>query len=260
MTTRQIVWLLSLVFLSVSPSYAKTYFSCEYSQSNIGTAKVSGFLENRSGMVELSGDAILDNSHSRDSVAFNRQIRVNEETLRYAKYTGSTLFYFYTLSVPKNLHQVTTQNFKAYITAIREGVAGKQDIELKCQKPINIEVMTMFVEEYRNLITYDRLLPEHKEFITPVQSSSDLPENILSALKAMKISIANDWEFENDSAGSGYVINISQNRDENDAMAVTYKGRTIGFIFNITECNSEECYGWDALYLDSNGTVIFKSF
>ena len=34
----------------------------------------------------------------------------------------------------------------------------------------------------------------------------------------------------------------------------------IGYVFNVTTCNSEECYGFDSLYLGPRGKLHYKSF
>lgn len=261
MSSFKVILLSTILNFSLSTAYSKTFFSCEFNQFNIGSAKVSGSIDNRKGQLLLSGDAILDNGYSTERVEFNRQIRSNEATLNYSKYTGSTLFHFYSFSVPKSLDALSTPFFKAYITAIREGVGGKQDIELNCVKSLYTDVINSFVSEYRNLLTYDRLIPEHKEMVKPIQDPQDLPKGVLETLKSLKITFSIDWDFDSNNNGSSpYVINFSPTVDENDAMAIIVDQKEIGYIFNITECNVEECYGWDALYIDANGTVIFKSF
>lgn len=258
MNTLKLVFLLS-IFSTGLMANERTYFRCDFYQPHLGKAQVSGHLDQRNGQLTLSGDALLDNSYSRKNIAFHRQIRVNENTYKFSKYTGSTLFYFYTFSVPKGLEQMGTSNFKAYITAIREGVGGKQDIELSCQKTLHLDLINSFVREYRNLITYYHLKPEHRELVELISLPQDLPKTILETLSSLNISLALDWDFFEDNPNS-YIINFSASPEESDAMAIVKDGETIGYIFNVTECNIEECYGWDALYLGANGTVIFKSF
>jgi hypothetical protein len=249
-----------ITYLGISTAYAQTYFSCEFKQMNLGSAKVSGFLDARSGHLALSGDAILDSNSAKDKVAFYRQLRANENELKYSKYSGSTLFYFYTFSVPKNLEQSHQQNFTAFLTSIREGVDGKQDIALDCKKSIYANLINSLVREYRNLVTYDRLKPEHKKFITPVKTQNELPANILNTIRSLRIHLVTDWDFIDNDNHSPYVINFGTDDYDFDAMAINHNEKVIGYIFNVTECYIEECYGWDALYLDADGNVIYKSF
>jgi hypothetical protein len=252
--------LLGLISPSLFAASPRTYFACDFYQFNLGRAQINGYLDQRSGWLTLSGDAILDSGYTTENVEFLRQIRVNESELKFAKYTGSTLFYFYTFSLPKNIDQQTSTNFTAYIGDIREGFGGKQDIELSCTKAMNVDLILEFVQEYRNLLTYDRLKPEHKEIVELIQSPQDLPKNIQEAIRSLRIAYSIDWEFSDNYVHGSYVINYSILPDESDAMVIIKDGEPVGYIFNITECNKEECYGWDALYLDTNGTVIYKSF
>jgi hypothetical protein len=56
------------------------------------------------------------------------------------------------------------------------------------------------------------------------------------------------------------VINFSNDKYESDAIRVVKDGVTQGYVFNVTECNIEECYGWEALYLNADGLVLEQSF
>jgi|GEM_PF-4935436 len=122
------------------------------------------------------------------------------------------------------------------------------------------DLMDQFITKYRNLITYNRLNQEEQILVRLVQKAEALPTAVLTTLKSLELSLLDEWDPGLFTGKSYYVINFSTLPNESDAMVVQLEGEIFGYIFNVTECNEQECYGWDALYLDSKGVILKQTF
>jgi hypothetical protein len=254
--------LFTFLLLFSTSSFAQTYFSCDFQSRMEGRVQLNGSIGQSNGDITVKGDGALDSSYSSERVFLNRQIRPEEPSFSYAKYSGGTLFRFYYLSIPKNLEASRFENFKAYLTILREGVGGKKQFELDCKKSTGSSLIRDFVRRYSNIITYDRLSEADRQKVQPVQKFNVLPERVRQTLLELDLAIAVEWDVIQGPLEDAYhMISFSDDVNSNDALAILGEnGEVVGFAFNVTSCNPEECYGWDALYLDAEGTIFFKSF
>lgn len=234
-------------------------FQCDNIPSRSqGKAELKGSLNQKQGTLEISGDGVYFNSTKREVVPFARISRDNEEDYKFAKFTGGSLFHRFYFSLPKTALQGKNKKFTGYLTYLREGVGGKENIKVSCGLNPSNEVMNEFIKEYGNLITYDHMSEVDKKKVKLISKINDLPKKILNRLTFLDLSLMEGWDTIHQGS-SYYVINF-ENSNETDAFEVRVEGEIQGYIFNVTECNPEECYGWDALYLDAEGKVLYKSF
>lgn len=242
---------------------ARSSFALDFQCDNVptmaqGKAELKGSLKKNKGKIEISGDGVYFNSTKKEVVPFARIERENEATFKFAKFTGGSLFHRFYFSLPKSALENKDKTFTGYLTFLREGVAGKENIKLACTVNRSNEIMTGFINRYSNLVTYDRMSEEDKKKVNLISTPQDLPSKIYDRLRFLELSILQDWDVV--SQGQSYdVVNFS-NSEETDAYVVKVDGVVEGYIFNVTECNPEECYGWDALYLDASGKVLHKTF
>lgn len=255
--------LLTLVALvAISISNHAVQFRCSNGEQNSpeGLAAFRGSLNDKGGKVEFTGDGIFSIGSKREVITFFRNERADEEKYSFAKFTGGGLFHLFFLSVPKKALEGKQKTFSAFLNFLREGVGGMAQFKVKCKVAKTNEVMTKILAKFNNLVTYERLEDEgFGDVIESVPSYEELPKAIQKTLIRLKLSIFSGWDVQVQGE-SEYVVNFSSDKYESDAIRIVKDGQTLGYVFNITECNIEECYGWDALYLDADGFVLDQSF
>ena len=120
--------------------------------------------------------------------------------------------------------------------------------------------MASLANKYNNLIHTDRIESQGDSDIILNVSYASLPKSVKDKLEKLDISVMIDWDVI-ELRGSEWVINEDlTNLEGHSIFKVVVEGKTLGYIFNVTNCNIEECYGWDALYLGPRGGVVYKSF
>lgn len=217
---------------------------------------IRGNLDQNNGKLEIASGSLDFRSKL---FQFTRAKRRNEGQYKFAKFIGSDLFYNFDFSMPKStLSGQSTNDFVGYIGWIREGVGGKEDIRLDCGLVDNNPVMTNLYKKYRNLFELDRLSASEKKMVTSVETPEDLPKAILEKLKTLGFTITIQDEVIHN--GGELVVSFSNSDDFNYSFVVKEGKTTLGYVFSLVTCNPEECYGWDALYLDSKGNILFKSY
>lgn len=249
------VLIISLLSFSTQ---ASEIFCTNTPSTRQGLATLRGKITGTNGKFEVAGDGIYFSSSKKENVTFFRNKRENEDKYKFAKFTGGSLFHLFFLSVPKTVIEKGQQSFPAYLTFLREGVGGKEEVKLSCKTFKVSFTMNSFINEHRNLITWEHLSDQEKKLVTLIEDYNELPKEIKSRLEMLELSIMKGWDliFE---GKSNYVVNF-ENGEQTDGMKVIKNGELEGYIFNVTECNPEECYGWDSLYLDERGNVLWKSF
>lgn len=236
---------------------------CTSADGNPKKAFVKGELTDKKGTLVISGDDVFFNTYEKETIGFNRQIRANEDSFSFAKFSGGdgSLFHFFYLSLPKQVFTNSTTEFPAYLSYLREGVGGMGEVKLSCQTFAKNPYMQDLISRHRNIITYDDLTAADQEKVKLVTKYEELPKKIQAVLNELKLSIVvNEEPILSYDRDFSMMINFSDLGYQNDALEVTEQGQTVGYAFNVTECNPEECYGWDALYLDAAGNILFKSF
>jgi hypothetical protein len=237
-------------------------FSCESKGNHeAGPAQLKGTMDQLNAKVTVSGEAFYSSISKKEKITFFRNQRENEEQYSYARYTGGGLFHLFYFSVPKKFLAGEQENFTAYLRYLREGVGGIGEITLKCASVEENTLMNTIISRYRNLITYDRVQDQGDDDKMIPVTFEMLPRRVVTTLKKLKINISYDWDFDETFTDSPYVVNFSLKPQQNDALEVRDpQGTTVGYVFNVTTCNSEECYGWDALYLNQDGHILYQSF
>ena len=256
----KLISVIALVAISLS-SHA-VQFNCSNNDNNSpqGLAALRGRLDDQSGKIELTGDGIYTSGSKREVVTFFRHQRADEDQFSFAKFTGGSLFHLFYFSLPKKALEGGQKSFKAYLNFLREGVGGMARFELACKVASTNELMAKITTKFNNLVTYERLEKEgFSDVIESVSRHSDLPKAVQNTLKRLELSIFDGWDATIERK-SPYVINFSNDKYESDAIRIVKDGTTQGYVFNVTECNIEECYGWDALYLNAKGLVLKQSF
>ncbi len=235
---------------------------CTSEDGNTKKAFIKGDLTDKKGSLKISGDEIYFNTYEKETISFNRQIRANEDSFSFAKFSGGegSLFHFFYLSLPKQTFTNPAPKFPAFLSYLREGVGGMGEVKLSCQTFAKNQYMQSLISNYRNIITYDHLSADDLENVKPFTKYNELPKLVQDTLKELKLVIVVDGNVSSRSGSFFSMINFSEEEYENDALVVFDQGQTVGYIFNVTECNPEECYGWDALYVDVAGNILFKSF
>ncbi|MAF78529.1 MAG: hypothetical protein CME60_10220 [Halobacteriovoraceae bacterium] len=248
-----------MALIMMNSSYALS-IKCEAVSSQVDI-NLKGEVNLSEAKLKLSGSSLFDQELRLSPLTFERSIRTQESSYAFAKYSASTLFNALYFSLPKDLFQSSKTSFKAYLTLYREGIGGRTNELLNCskKKAMNNSLMSHFIQEYRNLITLDHINEEDREFIHLIHKIDLLPSKILKALNHLNLNLLNDWDTIS-STESEYVINFSENETTDAFEVINQQKETVGYIFNVTQCNPEECYGWDALYLDVEGNLLFKSF
>ncbi|MCR9205089.1 MAG: hypothetical protein NXH75_10955, partial [Halobacteriovoraceae bacterium] len=227
--------ILGLLTLTSSMTFALNFTCDNVPTMAQGKAELKGTLNKTKGEIEISGDGVYFNSTKREIVPFARIVRTNEETLKFSKYTGGSLFHRFYFSLPKSALEGQQKSFTGYLTYLREGVAGKENIKLSCSVNQSNEIMTEFINNYNNLISYDRMSEEDKKKINLILTPQDLPKRIYDRLQFLELSILQDWDIV--SQGQSFdVVNFSKS-EETDAYEVKVDGVIHGYIFNVTECN-----------------------
>lgn len=256
----KLITLAALVTLSLSSQAVQ--FSCSNNNQNSpqGFAALKGQLNELGGKIELTGDGIYSFGSKRETVTFFRTKRANEDQFKFAKFTGGSLFHLFYFSLPKDALGSNQKKFTGYLNFLREGVGGMAQFKLSCKVTTTNELMAQITKKFNNLVTYERLEEEgFADVIESVAKHSDLPKAIQKTLERLELSIFDGWDVTINRK-SEYVVNFSNNKYESDAIRIVKNGQTQGYVFNITECNIEECYGWDALYLNADGFVLEQSF
>lgn len=251
-----------IALIAISFSNFAVQLSCSNSESNgpEGRAAFRGQLDLNGGKIEFTGDGIFSIGSQREVITFFRNQRENEEKFSFAKYTGGGLFHLFFLSVPKKALEGNQQRFVAYLNFLREGVGGMAQFKVECKRSSTDPVMAKILKKFNNLVTYERLENEgFADVIESVATYESLPREVKRTLNSLKLSIFYGWDVQIQGT-SEYVVNFSSDKYESDAIRIVKEGQTLGYVFNITECNEEECYGWDALYLDAEGFILKQSF
>ncbi len=247
--------------LCINQSQATDFFCENKGNNQTGSAQLKGSIDDLNGKVMVSGEAFYSSISRKEEITFFRNQRENEEQFSYARYTGGGLFHLFFFSIPKKFLSGEQSKFTGYLRYLREGVGDITEIVLKCGAQKENALMKTLISRYTNLITYERVQDEgDDDKVFPIRYK-ELPKSVLKTLNKLEMNISNDWDFESTFPDSPYVVNFSPKATENDAMVVRdNSGKVAGYIFNVTTCNIEECYGWDALYLDQSGYILHQSF
>lgn len=254
--------MLSFALALLSLNLQAITIQCTTEDGNPKKAFIKGDLTDKKGSLEISGDEIYFNTSTKEKIGFNRQIRPNEDGFSFAKFSGGdgSLFHFFYLSLPKQTFTNPAPKFPAFLSYLREGVGGMGEVKLSCQTFPKNAYMETLISNYRNLITYDYLSVADLENVKPFTKYNELPKLVQETLRRLKLVIVVDGNVSSRSGSFFSMINFSEEEYENDALVVIDQGQTVGYIFNVTECTPEECYGWDALYVDAAGNILYKSF
>ncbi len=125
------------------------------------------------------------------------------------------------------------------------------------------KLMKSLIGKYNNLIDEERIKDNNDEKTILSLSAKDLPYQILLTLSQLNITVFQDGRqvVSGNDDSEHVVFNNENNQGQSDTFLVKDEdNQTVGYIFNISTCNIEECYGSDALYLDVNGDILSRSF
>ena len=124
------------------------------------------------------------------------------------------------------------------------------------------KVMEELAGRYKNIFTQDDIDKDDQDQIKAL-SSNELPSTVIDFLKSLEISLFQDGKTLVNGTSQYFVFNNEFDDDNSDVFVVTDKDKkdvVVGYIFNVTQCDTEECYGWDALYVGPKGQLVYKSF
>lgn len=96
--------------------------------------KLSGWVNNRQAKLRVSGEEIYHITVDGETAMFVRYMRQNEPQYSFAKYVSDdSLWFYFTLSIPKNALGANNEWFRAYFTFQHDEVGGPGGVELDCK-------------------------------------------------------------------------------------------------------------------------------
>ena len=122
------------------------------------------------------------------------------------------------------------------------------------------EAVLAIAKKYKNLITADRIQDRGDQERIVVINAKKLPQSVYAKLKKLDVTLYQEEEVLVDGKSEYAVLNNGNDGWFDNFKILDKNGQTAGYAFNVSECNLEECYGYDALYLDAEGALVYKSF
>ena len=119
--------------------------------------------------------------------------------------------------------------------------------------------MEALASKYKNIFTQDDIDKDDEDRIFPI-SVKELPDSVVDFLKLLDITAYESGKTVIQGQGPLIIANDEFDSGNSDAFVVKENQEILGYIFNITTCDEEECYGFDALYVGPEGQLVYKSF
>ncbi|MBY0314760.1 MAG: hypothetical protein K2Q26_04535 [Bdellovibrionales bacterium] len=109
-------------------------------------------------------------------------------------------------------------------------------------------------DQYLNHITWEEVQANGDTDIIRLANIDKIPSEVIAELELLDLFVNFEFpKFWNSKSPLGIA-------DPQDIMEIFDESGIAGYAINVTECNTEECFGWEALYLDKNGTTVKNTF
>lgn len=96
--------------------------------------KVFGWINEQQAKLRISGEAIYNYVVDGETAMFTRKMSPNEPQNSFARYvSGDSLWFYFSLSIPKNVLGENNRFFRAYFTFQHDEVGGPEGVELDCK-------------------------------------------------------------------------------------------------------------------------------
>lgn len=125
----------------------------------------------------------------------------------------------------------------------------------------NSRLMNKIYQKYQNQITLTKIYKSNDQhIIQAIPSATQLPLSVVQTLNSEHISLYENPIFISFWGSGLFILNNFSTPNNIDMFQVHHNGRLHGYIFNISQCEEDVCYEFDALYLNHLGQILHKTY